>query len=45
MEPLYLVCDSCGEAFDAMNTADSHEQTTPECSGTSFTIKTESEAF
>jgi ribosomal protein L31 len=46
-EKLFLVCDSCGEAFDEMTTAKDHEVT---CEAESdnrieYSILPESEAF
>jgi hypothetical protein len=43
-EKMYLVCNSCGEAFDEIETAYSHDYPESDC-GDSFRIAPESEAM
>jgi len=42
-EKLYLICVDCGEAFDTLETAKAHEDSS-ECSNT-YDLSYESEAF
>jgi hypothetical protein len=45
-ERLYVVCDACGEAFDDLSYASSHEETVHTFEGNpSYSIKPESEAL